>query len=56
LRAAELPTIPAILADERAANPFLRADEASVARAVGLEPGTLPARIFAELRRRKDVF
>ena len=56
LRAAELPTIPAILADERAANPFLRADEASVARAVGLEPGTAPARIFAELRRRKDVF
>lgn len=56
LRAAELPTVPAILADERAANPFLRADQPGVARAVGMEPGTAPARVFAELRRRKDVF
>ncbi len=56
LRAAELPTVPAILADERATNPFLRADQPGVARAVGMEPGTAPARVFAELRRRKDVF
>lgn len=56
LRAASLPTVPSLLADERAANPFLRADHASIARAVGLEPGTDPARVFAELRRRKDVF
>jgi hydroxyacylglutathione hydrolase len=54
--AAHRPTVPSYLADERAANPFLRADEASVARAVGLEPGTSPAQVFAELRRRKDVF
>lgn len=56
LRGAELPTVPSLMADERAANPFLRADSADVARAVGMEPGTDPARVFAELRRRKDVF
>ena len=56
LRAAGRPTIPSTMADERAANPFLRADEAAVARAVGMEPGTDPVRVFAELRRRKDVF
>jgi hydroxyacylglutathione hydrolase len=50
------PSVPFLLADERAANPFLRADSPSVARAVGLEPGTDPVRVFAELRRRKDVF
>ncbi|MBC7951747.1 MAG: hydroxyacylglutathione hydrolase [Rhodospirillaceae bacterium] len=50
------PSVPSLLADERAANPFLRADTPSVARAVGLEPGTDPVRVFAELRRRKDVF
>jgi hydroxyacylglutathione hydrolase len=56
LRAANLPTVPTTLADEKAANPFLRADEPGVARAVGLEPDSDPARVFAELRRRKDVF
>lgn len=56
LRAAALPTVPSTMADERAANPFLRADEALVARAVGMLPGSAPARVFAELRRRKDVF
>ncbi|MCR6633197.1 MAG: hydroxyacylglutathione hydrolase [Magnetospirillum sp.] len=56
LRAAGRPTVPSPLSEERAANPFLRADQPAVARAVGLEPGTEPARVFAELRRRKDVF
>ncbi|MGE5516251.1 MAG: hydroxyacylglutathione hydrolase [Bacteroidota bacterium] len=56
LRAAGQPTIPALLADEKAANPFLRADQPTIARAVGMEPGTEAARVFAELRRRKDVF
>lgn len=56
LAAAHRPTVPSLLAVERAANPFLRADEPAIARAVGLEPGTAPARVFAELRRRKDVF
>ena len=56
LRSKGLPTIPTTVADECAANPFLRADTRSVAKAVGMEPGTDPALIFAELRRRKDVF
>ncbi|MDO8605962.1 MAG: hydroxyacylglutathione hydrolase [Phaeospirillum sp.] len=56
LRAKGLPTIPTTIADERAANPFLRADTKSVAKAVGMEPGADPAQIFAELRRRKDAF
>lgn len=56
LRARGLPTLPARLDDENATNPFLRADQPSVARAVGMAPGSDPARVFAELRRRKDVF
>jgi len=56
LRAKGLPTIPTTMADERAANPFLRADTKAIARAVGMDPGTDPVLVFAELRRRKDVF
>lgn len=56
LRARNLPTVPVRLADECAANPFLRADTAAITRAVGLSPGSDPAQVFAELRRRKDVF
>lgn len=55
LRARHRPTVPSLLSDERETNPFLRADEESVARAVGL-PGAEPARVFAEIRRRKDAF
>jgi len=55
-RAKGKPTVPSTIASERAANPFLRADEPAVARAVGMEPGTDPVRVLAELRRRKDVF
>jgi hydroxyacylglutathione hydrolase len=44
------------MASERACNPFLRADQPSMARAVGMEPGADPVAVFAELRRRKDVF
>lgn len=56
LRAQGRPTVPVSLADERAANPFLRADTAAVAKAVGMAPGADPVQVFAELRRRKDVF
>lgn len=55
LRARGLPTVPTRLADERRLNPFLRADDAGMAAALGLA-GTDPAEIFAEIRRRKDVF
>ena len=40
---------------ERETNPFLRADAASVAAAVGLSGGD-PVRVFAEVRERKDNF
>ena len=54
--AAGRPSVPSTMGEERAANPFLRADVPAIARAVGKPPGTDPAEVFAELRRRKDVF
>ncbi|MGE4279727.1 MAG: hydroxyacylglutathione hydrolase [Magnetospirillum sp.] len=56
LRAQGRPTVPTTLTQEKAANPFLRADVPAVARAVGLAPGADPSHVFGELRRRKDVF
>ena len=55
LRDAGQPTLPTTIGRERATNPFLRADESAVARAVGLG-GADPARVFAEIRTRKDRF
>ncbi len=49
------PTIPSRLADEIAANPFLRADDAAIARAVKLE-GAPAAEVFGALRKAKDSF
>ena len=53
--AAGKPTIPTTIAEERAANPFLRADVPAVAAAVGLA-GKPPAQVFAEVRARKNNF
>ena len=53
LRAANKRTVPSLLGVEKATNPFLRADVAAVAQAVGL-PGAGPAEVFAEVRTRKD--
>ncbi|HWP25533.1 MAG TPA: hydroxyacylglutathione hydrolase [Xanthobacteraceae bacterium] len=53
--AAGQPTIPTTIEQERAANPFLRADEAAVAAAVGLA-GRPPTEVFAEIRARKNRF
>ena len=55
LRAAGKPTVPSTIGDERAANPFLRADAPELAAAVGLA-GHDPVDVFAEVRRRKDNF
>lgn len=55
LRAEGRPTVPALLGREKQANPFLRADDVSLARNVGLEAGD-PVSVFAEVRHRKDVF
>ncbi|MFT3665408.1 hydroxyacylglutathione hydrolase [Piscinibacter sp.] len=58
LRAAGTPTLPALLATERAINPFLRCAEPEVvasARAHGAA-GTAGAEVFAALRRWKNEF
>ena len=54
LRAEGRPTVPSTIAVERAANPFLRADDPGLQRAAGLAAD--PVAAFAEIRRRKDVF
>ena len=55
LRARNLPTIPSRLDVELATNPFLRADDPSVAEALGMT-GESPVAIFTEIRKRKDNF
>lgn len=52
-RASDLPTTGATLAEECATNPFLRADQPDMARALGME-GAPPVEIFAHLRARRD--
>jgi hydroxyacylglutathione hydrolase len=54
-RAAGLPTVPFRLEDDRATNPFLRADDPAVAQAMSLS-GATPAQVFAALRLRRDAF
>jgi hydroxyacylglutathione hydrolase len=52
-------TLPSTITDERAANPFLRVDEAAVRAAVATRLGRAPldrVDTFAELRRWKDGF
>lgn len=48
-------TVPSLLGEEKATNPFLRVDMPSVQKAVGM-PGGDPVAVFAEVRHRKDVF
>jgi hydroxyacylglutathione hydrolase len=55
LSAAGEPTIPTTIGQEKAVNPFLRADVPAVAAAVGLANAP-PAQVFAEIRGRKDRF
>ena len=56
-RASEIqpPTVPSLLDDEKATNPFLRADAPSLMQAIGMA-GQTPEAVFAEIRRRKDTF
>jgi len=55
LREAGRPTIPFLLGEDKAANPFLRADDAGLARHYGLE-GADAAEVFAAIRKGKDNF
>ncbi|MEX3016426.1 hydroxyacylglutathione hydrolase [Gymnodinialimonas hymeniacidonis] len=54
-RTADRPTVPSTLALELATNPFLRATNPDIATALGLADAA-PARVFAEIRARKDAF
>lgn len=55
LRARGLPTVPTRLSREKAANPFLRADDPALAAAIGMA-GQDAVAVFAEVRARKDAF
>jgi len=41
---------------EKATNPFLRADQPVLAKAMGLDADVDPSSVFAALRSRKDSF
>lgn len=56
LRADGKPTLPVSLANELETNPFLRVKSPAIRQSLGLEPGTPNAKVFEELRRRKDQF
>ena len=53
LRVENKPTIPVLLGNEKKANVFLRADDASVAVALHMK-GKSAADVFGELRERKN--
>ena len=55
LRAAGKPTVPTIMALEKATNPFLRAGDPGIRAHLGMETDS-DAAVFAEIRRRKDSF
>ncbi len=55
LRARGEPTVPSTLGEERATNPFLRADAPGLKTALDLADAD-PVTVFAETRHRKDVF
>jgi len=53
LLAAKKPTIPSTIGEEKAANPFLRADVPEIAKSLGLA-GQPAWKVFAEIRERKN--
>ena len=54
-RAEKRPTVPTRLGEEKRANPFLRADDPAIRKALGMTSAT-DVDVFAELRSRKDSF
>lgn len=54
-RAAGRATVPSLLADELATNPFLRADDPALKARLGMG-GASDVAVFAEIRARKDRF
>lgn len=54
-RSAGQPTVPSLLAEELATNPFLRTEDTAIRTRIGLKDATNVA-VFTELRERKDRF
>ncbi len=54
-RAQGRPTVPSNLGEEKATNPFMRADAPDLAAALSMT-GAAPEAVFAEVRSRKDSF
>ncbi|GAB5388194.1 MAG: hydroxyacylglutathione hydrolase [Alphaproteobacteria bacterium] len=50
------PTLPALMGDEKAINPFLRCDAPEIRAAVGLDESAAPEFVFGRLRSMKDEF
>jgi hydroxyacylglutathione hydrolase len=55
LRAKNKPTVPSTIEQERATNPFFRADSKTVQKNLNMQ-NQPPVQVFAELRKRKDSF
>ncbi|MCA8883165.1 MAG: hydroxyacylglutathione hydrolase [Rhodobacteraceae bacterium] len=54
-RAQNTPTVPSTLAEEKATNPFLRAQNSAIRAHLGMETAS-DTDVFAEIRARKDRF
>lgn len=54
-RAKDQPTVPSKLAEELRTNPFLRADDADLQKAMGMT-GQNAAEVFAAVRKKRDTF
>ena len=55
-RQGNLPTVPSLLREEIATNPFLRADEEALQDAVSLDGSAPPSKVFGRLRQRRDKY
>ncbi len=55
MRRRNVATVPSMLAEEFATNPFLRVDSPEIRKALAIESSN-PVDVFAEIRRRKDHF
>ncbi len=55
LRAADKPTLPTTIGQELATNPFLRWHDPAIRKNLGM-PAASDEAVFAEIRKRKDIF
>ena len=54
-RKANKPTVPSLMSDELATNPFLRASDPAIRSNLNMADAT-DAEVFSEIRKRKDNF